>query len=68
MMTALFGTNVPTPIGVVDRHQRLDARAERAVVLLAEVVRAEIRALVDQVLDDRYVSPMLAATISGVMP
>ena len=29
---------------IVDRHQRLDARAERAVVLLAQVIRAQVRA------------------------
>ena len=38
---------------IVERHQRLDAGSEGAVVLLAQVMRRQIRALVDQVLDDR---------------
>ena len=38
--------------GVVDRHERLDACAERAVVLLAEIVRPQIGTHIDQVLND----------------
>ena len=52
MCTALLGRNVPDADCVVDRHQGLDAGAEGTVVLLAQVVGSQVRALIDQVLND----------------
>ena len=42
--------------GVVERHQRFDARAESAVVLFPQVIGAKVGAFVDQILNDRNVA------------
>jgi hypothetical protein len=53
MMTALLGNERADSDGVVDRHQRLVAGAELPVVLLAQVVRTQVGAGIDQVTESR---------------
>ena len=48
----VVGHEGPHTDRIVDGHQRLDAGTELAVVFLAQVLSTEIRALIDQVLDD----------------